>query len=722
MKKMVIGMMVLTLLGVLSAPPLRAGDVESRYGEQLLSNPGFEDSTGDMRYWRTDQKHAPIRVMLVEGEGGKKTHGGNRAIKLIDIPDGKTSTFSSTETVEVKPGERVLGSIWAKGKGKMAIGLFPSQAGKTLRAVGSPRLDLTDKWQELKWLYTVPEGIESVTFTILLSYEESDTGWHAIVDDASARKFPTRATTIGDADDLPGQLLRNPSFEDAEGAVTGWRVMRTSPVTVTVIELTSEEEIRSGGTSIKLVDVLDGQTGVFSCTEAIGVKPGENIISGVWAKGKGKIMLGVFPANQEKTLRAVSSPKFDLTDKWQELTWTYTVPDGIERVTFTLLLYYEESDTDCYAIVDDAFTQRETESVAPVETAEAVPGQILLNPGFEDAADAVAGWSVSRYAPLTVTVIEQHPEEDIHSGGRSVKLVDVPDEKTGGFSWAESIDVKPGDRIISGIWAKGKGKVYIGFGQYFTGKWVRTRSSPMLTLTDEWQPINWTYVAPENVDRAEFYILLPHNPDDPDAFVIVDDASARKLLSRASLKGDADSIPGQLLANPSFEDAADAVAGWLVSRYAPLTVTVIEQHPEEDIHSGGTSIKLVDPSDGRTGSISSAKPIDVKPGETVYYGVWAKGRGKIYMGVFPATAEKRLRVVSSPMSDLTDEWQELKWTYTVKEGIEQVTFLILMCYNEPADTGGRAIVSRRGDMWTIHYGQPDLGWYAIIDDAYCVKR
>ncbi len=150
--------------------------------------------------------------------------------------------------------------------------------------------------------------------------------------------------------------------------------------------------------------------------------------------------------------------------------------------------------------------------------------------------------------------------------------------------------------------------------------------------------------------------------------------------------------------------------------------SVCAKHPEEDIHSGGTSIKLVDPSDGKTGYISSIKPIDVKPGETVFYGVWAKGRGKIYMGVFPATAEKRLRIVSSSMSDLTDEWQELKWTYTVKEGIESVTFAILMCYNEPADTGRRAIVSRRGEKWTIHYEQPDAGWYAIVDDAYCVKR
>jgi len=188
---------------------------------------------------------------------------------------------------------------------------------------------------------------------------------------------------------------------------------------------------------------------------------------------------------------------------------------------------------------------------------------------------------------------------------------------------------------------------------------------------------------------GEVYLRTPV-PDGSSIFKIADkfhpivDKEFQKLV---------DSRYGvQLLENPGFEDANDPMTGWSAGRRSPLTATVVKE-ARKDIHSGETAVKLVDVPDKKTGYISCTKAVNVKPGEIVRSGIWVKGKGKIYIGLFPATNGKRLRLKNSSTINLNDQWQKLSWAYTVTEGIDQVTFLILLCYEGSADyTGHHAIV------------------------------
>ncbi len=66
---------------------------------------------------------------------------------------------------KVSPGEKYSASIWAKGKGTMAILAYmytPHRAFKLSR--GSKRMEVSsEKWKEHKFEFTVPEGINYFT-------------------------------------------------------------------------------------------------------------------------------------------------------------------------------------------------------------------------------------------------------------------------------------------------------------------------------------------------------------------------------------------------------------------------------------------------------------------------------------------------------------------------------------------------------------------------------
>ncbi len=152
--------------------------VHGEEAKNLLTNPGFEEikpfTVPEKWQGKIEATEMPKGWGINFGFPGKLTviydaiasHGGSKYIRLSREEKGKSIAFTEAgrwgaAARKANPGEKYSVSIWAKGKGTMAILAYmytPHRAFKFSRA--SKRMEVSsEKWKEYKFEFTVPEGM-----------------------------------------------------------------------------------------------------------------------------------------------------------------------------------------------------------------------------------------------------------------------------------------------------------------------------------------------------------------------------------------------------------------------------------------------------------------------------------------------------------------------------------------------------------------------------------
>lgn len=142
---------------------LAAGSV---YAEKIDMNGDFEkckpDSNGIIlpEGWQINKgctKKSESRIVKETDE----IRGGKFALYIENEPGG-TAFLMKVQSVKVKPGDRVQCSIWAKGKGKIALGFITNGGEKYNVFLGTSAgplkpVDRKNTWTQTANTYTVAE-------------------------------------------------------------------------------------------------------------------------------------------------------------------------------------------------------------------------------------------------------------------------------------------------------------------------------------------------------------------------------------------------------------------------------------------------------------------------------------------------------------------------------------------------------------------------------------
>jgi len=150
--------------------------------QNLFKNPGFEEvkpfTVPEKWQDKVEATEIPKGWGINFGYPGKLTviydaitsHGGSKYIRLSREEKGKSIAFTEAgrwgaAARKANPGEKYSVSVWAKGKGTMAILAYmytPRRAFKFSR--GSKRMEISsEEWKEYRFEFTVPEGISYFT-------------------------------------------------------------------------------------------------------------------------------------------------------------------------------------------------------------------------------------------------------------------------------------------------------------------------------------------------------------------------------------------------------------------------------------------------------------------------------------------------------------------------------------------------------------------------------
>ncbi len=171
-------------------------------GRNLLEhyNPGFEAEPDGLLNW--DIRGTASE--LVEGEPGKEVRSGKRALRIYSREDVKVSTVVlNAARIYVEPGQKLNLSIWARGKGRLnprfTLQSFDEEWGRWCGYAQayiknhSFRIDLTENWKEHRFSYVVEDGVERVTFHVVVPpvtlmaemHPSLFADWEAVIDDVS---------------------------------------------------------------------------------------------------------------------------------------------------------------------------------------------------------------------------------------------------------------------------------------------------------------------------------------------------------------------------------------------------------------------------------------------------------------------------------------------------------------------------------------------------------
>jgi len=169
----------------------------------VLKNPGFEHERLPLMYWMTLPDNQVTMEVVEEG-----AHSGKRALSVVDKADKKPGYIVSTSQIwPVPKGMKLQLSIWAKGKGKVRLGIregplpLPEKprtgtAGKkggpkpVVRAtmVTSKPFELIGDWKQLKWIYEPAGNVPESSFVVVLEDSTGHPDWKAVLDDAFCGK------------------------------------------------------------------------------------------------------------------------------------------------------------------------------------------------------------------------------------------------------------------------------------------------------------------------------------------------------------------------------------------------------------------------------------------------------------------------------------------------------------------------------------------------------
>jgi hypothetical protein len=181
--------------GIIAMIAALAGRGMPTGAEQVLRNPGFEESQGELpAQWAAN---GPV----ARSEPGRS---GQVAVKLGT--GGRV-----LECFALEGGFVYHGRVWARGSGKLSLEFYEYRDGPGqgyAGGVGSGALDVTSEWQE--FLLTYSQGPNEKEFQgLAFALSGGGEGAEVIVDDASVEKVPVPA--------VPPNLLLNPEFSDADG-------------------------------------------------------------------------------------------------------------------------------------------------------------------------------------------------------------------------------------------------------------------------------------------------------------------------------------------------------------------------------------------------------------------------------------------------------------------------------------------------------------------------
>ena len=180
----------------------------------LLQNGGFEHSTdGKPDAWQADDLDLAIEEADV--------HSGQRALRLKTVrTDGHFAALAyQSEQTPVAADTLYLASLWARGSGRLRLGL--QQYGKTgwLGGKSAIHTDLTPDWTRYQFYYgTVGADVERVRFDINLDGKDAV----GIIDDVALE-------VIGPREPLGENIVADGDMEadaDSDAVPDGWRLGR----------------------------------------------------------------------------------------------------------------------------------------------------------------------------------------------------------------------------------------------------------------------------------------------------------------------------------------------------------------------------------------------------------------------------------------------------------------------------------------------------------------
>lgn len=145
----------LLFMGISAGWSLRA-----EAGGNLLKNGGFEqykEGQAMPEDWVINGGY-PARVKVMVDK--KLAHGG-RVFLMMQQAKDRPGAIYNKQSIPVKKGEVYEYSLWAKGRGKIALFLYEYSPGKFLGSATGDWKELTPQWEKYTFVYIVAKSVNA---------------------------------------------------------------------------------------------------------------------------------------------------------------------------------------------------------------------------------------------------------------------------------------------------------------------------------------------------------------------------------------------------------------------------------------------------------------------------------------------------------------------------------------------------------------------------------
>lgn len=331
----------------------------------------------------------------------------------------------------------------------------------------------------------------------------------------------------------------------------------------------------------------------------------------------------------------------DIPTEWTQLSWTFEVTNDLETHRVVL----DMGMTNVPFVIDNV-TLIETGAAGPP-----VPENLIANAGFENGLES---WEVlnGMIEPTT---------EDYHCGSQALKVTGAGANPWDTQMAANVVPLVLGEQYEVKLWAKAATEG--GVMRVSASRWNNSNGDDYfygadVNLTTEWAEYSWVFTVGKDIPAGHHLVL---DMGVSNVVFYIDDISLKEYV---------DIPPVNLLANGGFEDGLDS---WDV-----LNGTI--EASTEDVADGTQSLKVTGAGANPWDTQMAAAAVPLVLGQEYTVSLMAKAAGP---GAIMRISASRWNNSNGDDyfygmdANLTEEWAEYTWTFTVGKDIPDGHHIVL---------------------------------------------
>lgn len=703
---------------------------EALFEYNHVVNNSLEEDRIDAVEWFTaaETGAAEFDMQVVPGEFNRTlVNKGNQALKvtITENTANPADVQAGPRDMYVTPGHTYIYSGFARG----AVGTRAQFTSVLPDAPDVPMeaalVTFNNIWRQVSFDFTVPEDAPILTAEEL---EEAGFSEDALVTRLNMvvnMGYPQneeKAIFLDDFVLLPN-AIRNGDLEDSATTAEGWTTdsvddyaifnldsdtahtgenslsVSFSSSTADTVPRPDDETEEDSGPPIFVISPEDVWAGV----ENISVTEGRQYFASARVNGEAGSRMNLSVTSEDGLLELASSGNDDenedgipdgieLTGGWQEITFTLSVPEGVDAVNMIAQMGYPTNALR--TIYLDSFRLiSETPLVANLvsDNPDLFEFNQVTNGGLEADTAQPTGW---------LTQVAGAGEADfainnviVNSGGNALRttIANVGANPSDVQVGSSELYLTPGHTYIYSVFAKGDGSVRAGFAAMLADTVIEQK---VVRFSNRWRQFTFDFTVPtdapvlttEELAEAE----LPEDAVVTRVQMVVNMSYVENVGKRIYLD-DFVLLPNAAT-NGDLEDSTVDATGWYTEA-AGSTATF--QLDSAESHTGNNSLRI------EMGTVSSAgnlwdvqagiSDIPVVGGRTYYISTRIKGdagtRAKVLLGAATSPYQEFASVGGSDGIAITEHWQEVTFEATIPaEGVEAVRLLAHLGFEENSNS------------------------------------